>query len=161
MRFDPFRELDRVAQVVTNRVQTMPLDAYRDGDRFFVLIDIPGVDPQSIDLTVERNVLTVRAERHWEPAEGQEVLVQERPQGAFHRQLFLGDGLDTERIEAAYQHGVLTLTVPVADQAKPHRVEITGGEGALSAITGQASARADSVSEGSPVGAAAGSGGPA
>jgi len=136
MRFDPFREMDRLAQLLgqpqsgTPRQVTMPMDAYRDGDRFVVRFDVPGVDPDSIELTVEKNVLTVRAERSWQPEEGQEVLVAERPQGVFTRQLFLGESLDTENVQASFDRGVLTITIPVAEQAKPRRVEVsTGDEG--------------------------------
>ena len=135
MRFDPFRELDRLAQQATftpNQVRTaaMPMDAYRRGDRFYVHFDLPGVDPASVDLTIEKNVLQVRAERAWRREEGDEVVVTERPQGAFTRQLFLGEGLDPDRIAAAYDQGVLTITIPVAEQAKPRKVEInTGGTG--------------------------------
>jgi HSP20 family protein len=100
------------------------MDAYRDGDRAIVCLDIPGVDPDSINLTVEKNVLSVTAERVWEPSEGQEVLVSERRQGRFTRQLFLGDSLDPDRVEASYDRGVLTLTIPVAEQAKPRKVEV-------------------------------------
>ena len=134
MRFDPFRELDRVIQQSgAAREPAMPMDAYRSGDRFIVHFDLPGVDPSSIDLTVEKNVLTVRAERKWQKQEDTEVVVNERPQGTFSRQLFLGEGLDAERIEATYDNGVLTLSIPVAEQAKPRKVEITG-----SPSTGQA-----------------------
>src|SRR3546814_18125153 len=100
----------------------MPLDAYRDGDRFVIHVDLPGVDPDSVDLTVEKNVLTVSAERRWERGDNQQVLVSERPQGSFSRQLFLGEGLDTDRIEAGYDPGVLTVRVPIAEQAKPRTV---------------------------------------
>ncbi|MDQ1620662.1 MAG: hypothetical protein QOE19_3231 [Actinomycetota bacterium] len=139
MRFDPFREMDRVAQLVNQQVGSlrptaMPMDAYRDNDQFVVRFDLPGVDPSSIDLTVEKNVLTVRAERMWEPEEGQEVIVQERPQGVFTRQLFLGEGLDAERVEASYNDGVLTLTIPVAEQAKPRKVNVISGQRQSSAI---------------------------
>jgi HSP20 family protein len=134
MRFDPFRELDTVAQALArqtggSRQANMPMDAYRKGDRFIVRLDLPGVDPDSIDLTVEKNVLTVRAERNWESSQDEEVLVQERPQGTFSRQLFLGDSLDSEHIEATYDAGVLTLTIPVAEQAKPRKVPISHGNG--------------------------------
>jgi HSP20 family protein len=131
MRFDPFRELDRVASQVwgSARSPLMPMDAYRAGEEFVVHFDLPGVDPASIELTVERNVLTVTAERQWTPAEGTEVVTSERPQGSFSRQLFLGETLDTDRIQAAYDAGVLTLRIPVAEQAKPRRVEITSGGG--------------------------------
>jgi HSP20 family protein len=134
MRFDPFRELESVAQMLSrqsgNRQLAMPMDAYRQGDRFIVHFDLPGVDPESIDLTVEKNVLSVEAERSWQASDGTEVLVSERPQGTFSRQLFLGDGLDTDHIEASYNNGVLTLVIPVAEQAKPRKLSVArGGEG--------------------------------
>ena len=136
MRFDPFRELDSLSQALAAapgvaRANVVTMDAYRDGDRVIVRLDIPGVDPDSIDLTVEKNVLSVTAERAWEPSEGQEVLVSERRQGRFTRQLFLGDSLDPDRVEASYDRGVLTLTIPVAEQAKPRKVEV------LSSSSGQ------------------------
>ena len=123
---DPFRDLDRLTQQLlgtTNRPAVMPMDAWREGDRFVIEFDLPGVAPDSIDLDVERNVLTVRAERvarngDWEP------LASERPRGAFSRQLVLGDNLDLDRIEAAYADGVLRLVVPVAEKAKPRKIEI-------------------------------------
>ena len=126
MRTDPFRELDRLTQQVfgtSARPAVMPMDAWREGEQFVVEFDLPGVDPESIDLDVERNVLTVKAER---PArEGSEEMVAaERPRGVFSRQLFLGDTLDTERIEASYSSGVLTLKVPVAERAKPRKISI-------------------------------------
>lgn len=142
MRFDPFRELDRLTQPgwpgAASRPAAMPMDAYRDGDRFIVRLDLPGVDAATIDLTVEKNVLTIAAERRWEQPEGLEVVVSERPQGSFTRQLFLGEGLDADRIEAAYDNGVLTVTVPVAEQAKPRKVEITSGEHGQKAIEASA-----------------------
>ena len=117
------------------RAPGLPMDAYRRGDQFIVQFDLPGVDPASIDLTVEKNVLTVRAERQWAQEDAERVAIQERPQGTFTRQLFLGEQLDTEQIAAHYEHGVLTLTIPMADRAKPRKVEITAGAGnpALSA----------------------------
>ncbi len=120
----------------------MAMDAYRHDDRFVVHFDIPGVDPSSIELTVEKNVLTVSAERRWEPVEGDQVLVSERPQGSFSRQLFLGESLDADRIEASHDHGVLTVSIPVAEQAKPRRVEISdgGGGGKARAIDASSSA---------------------
>ncbi|MGH9153068.1 MAG: Hsp20/alpha crystallin family protein [Acidimicrobiales bacterium] len=142
MRFDPFRELDRLAQQATQQRQpaVMPMDAYRRGDRFMVHFDLPGVDPRSVELTIEKNVLQVRAERSWPRQEGDEVVVSERPQGSFTRQLFLGEGLDPDRIEASYDQGVLTVTVPVAEQAKPRKVEITSGGGGATAIDASSSA---------------------
>ena len=137
MRTDPFREFDRLNQQVTgatrgtwSRPTPMPMDAYREGDTFTVCFDLPGVDPTKIDLNVERNVLTVRAERRPAAvAEGVEMQVFERPSGVFSRQLFLGDTLDTERIEAKYTAGVLTLRIPVADRAKPRRITIGNSDG--------------------------------
>ena len=127
MRTDPFRDLDRLTQQLLGtptRPATMPLDAYRLGDEFLVQLDLPGIDPNKIELTVERNVLTITAERKTAPAAGVQSLISERPQGVFTRQLFLGDTLDSDRIRADYTAGVLTLTMPVADQAKPRRIEI-------------------------------------
>jgi HSP20 family protein len=102
------------------------MDAYRRGDRFIVEFDLPGVEPAAIELTVEQNVLTVRAERRFEPQEGDEVVVAERPYGTYTRQIFLGDTLDSENMQANCEHGVLTLTIPVAETAKPRRVQVGG-----------------------------------
>jgi len=127
MRFDPLREFDRVFDQAWSQTRqaSVPMDAYRHADRFVVNLDLPGVDPASIDLSVERNGLTITAERHWEPVEGDQVLAAERRHGTFTRQLFLGDGLDTDNIQASYKDGVLTLTIPVAEKAKPRRIEVT------------------------------------
>ena len=133
MRTDPFRELDRLTQQAFGtrfRPSVMPIDAYRQGDEFVVDFDLPGVDPSSIDLTVEKNVLSVSAERRWEPAEEVQIVASERPQGTFNRQLFLGEGLDADKVEASYDNGVLSVTIPVAEQAKPRKVEIAAGDGA-------------------------------
>jgi len=126
MRTDPFRELDRLAEHVlgtSSRPAVMPMDAYRDGESFVVELDLPGVALDAISLDVERNVLTVRAERPG-PQQGREMVAAERPAGVFSRQLFLGDTLDTERVQASYRDGVLRLTIPVAERAKPRRIEI-------------------------------------
>ncbi len=140
MRFDPFRELDRwAAEVAGNRPSVVPMDAYRHGDHFTVHFDLPGIDASSIDLTVDKDVLTVSARRSWEPDEGQEVLIAERPQGTFTRQLFLGDSLDAEHVEAGYDQGVLTVTIPVAESAKPRKVEITSGDGGAKQIAAESS----------------------
>lgn len=140
MRFDPFRELDRwAAEVAGSRRSVVPMDAYRHGEQFMVRFDLPGIDPGSIDLTVDKDVLTVSAERSWQPDEGQDVLISERPQGTFTRQLFLGENLDAEHIEASYDHGVLTVIIPIAESAKPRRVEISSGDGAAKEITADAS----------------------
>jgi len=138
MRFDPFRELDRELDRLTasvwGRAPSMPMDAYRDGDRFVVHLDLPGIDPDTVDVTVEKDVLTIAAERRWHRADDTQVLVSERPQGRFTRQLFLGDSLDTDRIEARYHDGVLTITIPVAEQARARKVEIARGNGDVRAI---------------------------
>ncbi|MFI1165308.1 Hsp20/alpha crystallin family protein [Streptomyces sp. NPDC020801] len=129
MRTDPFREFDRLAQQVfgPTRPGQMAMDAYRSGDDFIVHFDLPGIDPETIDLDVERNVLNVRAERKSPAPEGAELIVAERPTGSFTRQLFLGETLDTERIDASYEAGVLTLRIPVAEKAKPRKIQIAGG----------------------------------
>jgi HSP20 family protein len=131
MRTDPFRDLDRLAQQVFGnaaRPAAMPMDAYRSGDDFIVHFDLPGIDPETIELDVERNVLSVRAERRSPAPDDAELIAAERPTGTFTRQLFLGDTLDTERIDASYEAGVLTLRIPVAEMAKPRRIRITGGD---------------------------------
>ncbi len=138
MRFDPFKDFERWAQQLAGgtRSAVLAMDAYRQGDHSVAAFDLPGVDPASIDLTVERNVLTVRAERSW-PAQEGEVVVSERPQGVFTRQIFLGEGLDADRIEASYENGVLIVRLPVAEQAKPRKVAITtgGGQNAIEATS--------------------------
>jgi HSP20 family protein len=130
MRSDPFRELDRLTQQLFGstgtaaRPSVMPMDAWRDGDEFRVEFDLPGIDPDSIDLDVERNVVTVRAERPLRD-DNLEMISAERPRGVFSRQLVLGDNLDTDKITADYHGGVLSLTIPVAEQAKPRKISIT------------------------------------
>jgi HSP20 family protein len=133
MRFDPFRDVDRLMDQLSGQTaqptRSFPMDAFRRGDRFLVHLDLPGIDPGAIDLTVDRNVLTVRAERHPSREPGDELLVSERPQGTFTRQLLLGDTLDPDRLQATYEHGVLTITIPVAEQAKPRRIEVSSPAG--------------------------------
>jgi HSP20 family protein len=133
MRTDPFRELDRLLaqQQPANRAAAfpMPMTAYRQKDTFFLKLDLPGVAPGSIDLTVEKNVLTVRAERYAERPDDVEVLVDETPQGVFSRQVFLGETLDADNVTADYSAGVLTLSIPVHEQAKPRKVTVTSSEG--------------------------------
>ena len=136
MRTDPFRELDRLTQQVLgnstgtwSRPTAMPMDAYRVGDEFVVAFDLPGVSPDAIELDVERNVLTVKAERRPTPeAEHVEMQVAERPLGMFSRQLFLGDTLDADRIDASYEAGVLTLRIPIAERAKPRKITIANAD---------------------------------
>lgn len=125
MRFDPFSELDGLTAQLQdgNRLRWMPLDAYRSGDTFHVDVDLPGVKPESIEVTVEKNVLSVKAERQWKTDDA-ETLVCERPTGTFSRELFLGESLDTEKIAASYENGVLHLSIPVAEEAKARRIEV-------------------------------------
>lgn len=133
MRSDPFRELDRLTQQLlgTTGTRTRPtmmlMDAWREGDTFHVEFDLPGVDPSSIDLDVERNVITVKAERP-PMTDNDERLAAERPRGHFSRQLVLGDNLDTDNISASYESGVLALRIPVAETAKPRKIEISSGD---------------------------------
>lgn len=141
MRTDPFRELDRLTQQVFgqngtwSRPAVMPMDAYRAGDEFVVHFDLPGVDTESIDLDVEHNVLTVKAERRATVADTADAQVAERPRGVFSRQLFLGDTLDVERITASYDAGVLTLRIPIAEAAKPRKIEISSEAGGAKQFT--------------------------
>jgi HSP20 family protein len=137
MRTDPFRELDRLTQQffgpttpgTWSRPTAMPMDAYRAGDEFVVLFDLPGVAADAIDLDVERNVLTVKAERRpTVTGDNVEMQVAERPLGVFSRQLFLGDTLDADNIRASYEAGVLTLRIPVAEEAKPRKISITAAD---------------------------------
>jgi HSP20 family protein len=111
------------------------MDAWRRGDVVEVAFDLPGIDPGSVDLTVEQNILTVKAERRWQPEEGVAFFVRERPQGTFTRQIVLSDAVDADKIEARYENGVLLVTAPVAEAAKPHRIEIKAGDGHGKAIT--------------------------
>jgi HSP20 family protein len=139
LRFDPFRDVDRLTEQIfaaglRGAPRSVPMDAYRRGDQFFIHLDLPGVDPDGIELTVEQNVLTIRAERRFEPEEGDELTISERPQGTFTRQLLLGESLDADRLEADYDQGVLTLRIPVAEAAKPRRVQITKSGGGQPAI---------------------------
>ena len=142
MRFDPFREFDRLTEDLMGSARgrtarSFPMDAYRRGDRFLVHLDLPGVEHDSIELTAEQNVLTISAERRFDLQEDDQLIVTERPQGQFTRQLLLGESLDADRIDANYENGVLTLTIPVAEQAKPRRIEISSAGGAQ-AIEGKA-----------------------
>jgi HSP20 family protein len=128
MRTDPFREFDRLTQQVfgngtTSRPVVMPMDAWREGDVFVLEFDLPGIHPDSLDIDVERNVLTIKAER---PARNGdwEFLASERPKGLFSRQLVLGDNLDLDNVSASYESGVLRLRVPVAERAKPRKISV-------------------------------------
>ena len=128
MRTDPFRELDRLTQQVFGtaaRPAAMPMDAWQENGEFVVAFDLPGVNVDSVNLDIERNVLTVRAERRDPTQPNVELIASERPRGIFSRQLILGDTLDTEKVKAHYADGVLTLRIPVLEQAKPRKIEIT------------------------------------
>ena len=133
MRFDPFRDADRLAEqlwgTAKDKQRVLPMDAYRRGEQFWVHFDLPGIDPSSVELTIEKNVLTVKAERPPQRGEADEMVVAERSYGTFTRQLFLGDTLDTGRIDASYHDGVLTLVIPIAESAKPRRVQINSSTG--------------------------------
>ncbi len=131
LRFDPFRDFDRLASEVwgTSRSpRLMPMDAYRDGDSYVLRFDLPGIQPGSLDVVAEKNTLTVRAERKPEAGEGVNYVVAERPSGTYSRQIVVGDGLNLEAVKADYNNGVLTVTIPVAEQAKPRRIEVGLGE---------------------------------
>src|SRR3954466_11313325 len=133
---DPFRDFDRLANQVlgtTNRPAVMPMDAWRQGDAFQIEFDLPGVSVETIDLDVERNVLTVRAERVGRNGDW-EMLASERPRGVFSRQLVLGDNLDLDQIEAHYEAGVLRLSIPAAERAKPRKIEVSAGSTEPAAI---------------------------
>jgi HSP20 family protein len=137
MRTDPFRDVERFAQQVLgtpSRPAAMPIDAFRQRDEFVVQFDLPGVDPDAIELTVERNVLTVHAQRRRIDDEGVEILIGERQHGSFSRQLFLGETLDTERIAADYRDGVLTLRLPITEKAKPRQVPVQSNSAKSTAI---------------------------
>jgi HSP20 family protein len=130
MRTDPFRDFDRLAEAVLGtraRPAMMPMTAYREDGTFVVHLDLPGVSTDSIDLTVEQNILTIHAERKPPLGDSAERVVDERSYGVFSRQLFMGETLDADRLTANYEAGVLTLTIPIAEKAKPRKVEITGG----------------------------------
>jgi len=135
LRFDPFREIDRMFdQAMTQtRQPSFPMDAYRHGDTVVVHFDLPGVNPDSIDIEYERQALSVTAERNWRPVDGDQVMATERVHGKFQRQLLLGDGLDAEKMHATYENGVLTVTIPVAERAKPRKVDVklSGGQSSI------------------------------
>jgi HSP20 family protein len=132
MRFEPFAELDRFSQELFNqRTPAVPVDAYRLGERFFLHLDLPGIDPGSIDVTIERNTLTVSATRTIGDPDGGQWVARERPYGTFVRRFHLGDGLASDQIDAAYNDGVLTVSIPVAEQAKPRKISVEVSDKAL------------------------------
>jgi HSP20 family protein len=138
--FEPFRDFDRFREEMLSerRGRQIPVDAYRRGDEFKVHLDLPGVDSRFIELTVEQDLLTVRATRAWVRADSDQIQVAERPHGEFTRQLYLGESLDRDHITAHYENGVLTLTIPVAEQAKPRKVDITHAAAMVETITAAA-----------------------
>jgi len=139
MRTDPFREIDRMFEQLAGtagRPAVMHVDAERAGDWFNVYFDLPGVDPDSIEVTVERNVLSVKAQRQRQLTDDVESVISERPMGVFSRQLFLGDTLDTDNLQATYDNGVLTLRIPVSEQAKPRKISIGAGSSGSKQIKG-------------------------
>jgi len=133
VRFDPFRDLDRITeqfdQMWRRTASAVPMDAYRHGNEVILHLDLPGVDPDAIDLTVERDTLTVTATRSWERKEDDEVIAAERPHGSFTRRILLGESLDSSKLEANYDRGVLILTLPVAEQAQPRKISVGTGSG--------------------------------
>lgn len=133
LRFDPFRDLDRVTEQLlgvssgTARApRFMPMDLYRSGDHYVLHADLPGIDPGSVDVHVDNGTLTIRAERSAGAATEVQWLASERFTGTFQRQLSLGDGIDSEAISATYDNGVLSVTIPVAERAKPRRIDVIG-----------------------------------
>jgi HSP20 family protein len=144
MRFDPFRDLDRLTEQLlgvpvgsTKAPRFMPMDLYRSGDHYVLHADLPGVDPGSVDVSVDNGTLTVRAERSGRTEESVEWLTSERFTGSYMRQLTLGEGVDADRIAATYENGVLTVTIPMAEKAKPRRIQI-GTETGQAVISGTA-----------------------
>ncbi|WOF23055.1 Hsp20/alpha crystallin family protein [Microbacterium betulae] len=126
MFFDPFREFDRVAEQLLDRQgpRLVPMDLYRDGDHYVLSADLPGIDPGSVDIDVDGQLLTIRAERTTRSADGVKWITRERSSGSFLRQLNLGQGIDTEGISASYENGVLSVIIPISEKAKPRKVEV-------------------------------------
>ena len=131
LRFDPFRDLDRLTEQLlgapassTRVPRFMPMDLFRSGDHYVLLADLPGIDPGSVDVSVDNGTLTIRAERSGRTDESAEWLASERFTGSYMRQLSLGEGIDAERIAATYENGVLTVTIPMAEKAKPRRIRV-------------------------------------
>ncbi|HEX3425645.1 MAG TPA: Hsp20/alpha crystallin family protein [Acidimicrobiales bacterium] len=149
MRFDPFRELDRLTELQNRNFPTsmLAMDAFRQGHEFVIQLDLPGADPSTIGLSVEKNVLTVRAERTAAKTEVDEVIVTERRYGSFSRQLFLGESLDTDQIRASYDNGVLTITIPVAEKAKPRQIQIDNVSSSATPVEAQST---DTTTAGTP-----------
>lgn len=143
VRFDPFRDYDRLTEQIDQAWRrapsTVPMDAYRHGNEVILNLDLPGMDPDTIDLTVERDVLTISANRQWDRKEDDEIFAAERPHGEYTRRVLLGNSLDTSSLQASYDHGVLTVTLPVTEQAQPRKIAIGSGHGqaAIEATTAE------------------------
>jgi HSP20 family protein len=144
LRFDPFRDFDRVTEQLlgapsgsTRVPRFMPMDLYRSGDHYVLHADLPGVDPGSVDVGVENNTLTIKAERSERTEDGVQWISSERFTGTYMRQLALGDGIDADKISATYVNGVLTVTLPVAERAKPRRVSISVDDSPTTVETGK------------------------
>ena len=148
MKFDPFQELDRMAQALRGEgtLRGMPMDLYRQGDHYILAADLPGIDPGSIDVDIDGQLLTIRAQRTLHGAEGVKWLTRERESGSFLRQLNLGQGLDTERISASYENGVLSVTIPVSEKAKPRKIAVQAAPADGSAITQDSQSEREAVS---------------
>jgi HSP20 family protein len=141
VRFDPFRELDRVWESMSAPTpRSFPMNVVRRGDTVNVTFDLPGFTAEQVDLTVERNQLTLTAERRWEKQEGEEWLVAERPAGTFRRELLLGENLDADHLEATFHDGVLEITIPVAEAAKPRKITLGAGDQKTEAIEASSTA---------------------
>ena len=140
---DPFRAIDRLTNQMLSGTRTpasLPMDVWRSGQEYRVALDLPGISPDSVEITVERGVVTIRAERQQQFGQGDQVLLAERPQGSFTRQLMLGEGVDQENLQADYRDGVLHLTIPVAQAAQPRRIQVGRGQGAGQAVGATADA---------------------
>ena len=152
MKFDPFRELDRVAGALLDprqRLRLMPIDLYREGDHYILNADLPGIDPGSVDVDVDGQLLTIRAERTIHTTEGVTWLTRERESGSFLRQLNLGQGIDIDNISAKYENGVLSVFIPVSERSKPRKIEVTASYKDDNTISGQSTSEPASVSSSS------------
>ena len=142
MKFDPFRELDRVAGALLDprqRLRLMPIDLYREGDHYILNADLPGIDPGSVDVDVDGQLLTIRAERTIQTSEGVNWLTRERESGSFLRQLNLGQGINIDGISAKYENGVLSVLIPVSERAKPRKIEVSSSYKDSNTISGESS----------------------
>lgn len=143
VRFDQFHDYDRLTerfdQMARRASSAVPMDAHRHGNEVILDLDLPGMDPEAIDLTVERDVLTISANRQWDRKEDDELFAAERPHGTFTRRVLLGNSLDTSNLQATYDHGVLTVTLPVTEQAQPRKITIGSerGQAAIEATTAE------------------------